>query len=94
LTDIARKNGPKRLRVSTLKTEQACVAEMCRLYKMARHGEIGVADLMRYVQAINTVHNALTIGRYGAEIEELKEAIDQRKAENAPGAVLRLRRVQ
>lgn len=83
----------KRLRVSTLKSEQACVTEMCRLYKMARHGELKVADLMRYVQAINTVHNALTIGRYGSEIEELKEAIEKRKTENAPTNVVRLRRV-
>jgi hypothetical protein len=89
-----RGNKPKRLRVSTLTSEQKCVTEMCRLYKMARHGEITTNDLTKYVAAINSVHNALTIGRYGAEIEELKEAIEQRKAENARGNVVRLRRVQ
>ncbi len=56
----------KRLRVSTLKTERDCVAEMSKLYKMALHGELSTPDLTRYVQTITQVHNALTIGRYGA----------------------------
>jgi len=58
----------KRLRVSTLKTERDCVAEMSKLYR-ARHGELSTPDLTRYVQPITQVHNALTIGRYGAEME-------------------------
>lgn len=88
-----RQEKKKRLRVSTLKSERACVAEMSKLYKMARHGEISTPDLMRFVQAINAVHNALTIGRYGAEIVELRDAIEKAKTENVYGNVVRLKRV-
>ena len=91
---IDKQEKKKRLRVSTLKTEQDCVAEMSKLYKMARHGEMKTPDLTRYVQTITQIHNALTIGRYGAEIDELKEAIEKRKLENAPNNVVRLRRVE
>ena len=38
--------------VSTLKTEPHCVAEMSKLYKMARHGDLSTTDLTRYVQTI------------------------------------------
>ena len=88
-----KQHKPKRLRVSTLKTEQDCVREMCRLYKMARHDELSTPDLTRYIQAITQVHNALTIGRYGAEIEDLRAVLDRAKTENASN-VVRLRRVQ
>ena len=91
---IDKQEKKKRLRVSTLKTEQHCVAEMSKLYKMARHGDLSTTDLTRYVQTITQIYNALTIGRYGAEIDELKEAIDKRKLENAPNNVVRLRRVE
>ena len=84
----------KRLRVSTLKTERDCVAEMSKLYKMARHGELSTPDLTRYVQTITQVHNALTIGRYGAEIMEIKAAIEKARTENVHGNVVRLKRVQ
>lgn len=91
---IETKEKKKRLRVSTLKTEQDCVAEMSKLYKMARHGDLSTPDLTRYVQTITQIHNALTIGRYGAEIMEIKDAIEKAKIENAHGNVVRLKRVQ
>ena len=46
------------------------------------------------MQTITQVHNALTIGRYGAEIMEIKDAIEKAKIENAHGNVVRLKRVQ
>ena len=83
-----------RIRCSRLQSEQQCIGEMSKLYRLARHGKITPNDLTKYVAAINVVHNALTIGRYGAEINELKEAIEKRKLENAPNNVVRLRRVE
>ena len=79
---VETKEKKKRLRVSTLKTEQDCVAEMSKLYKMARHGDLKTADLTRYVQTITQIHNALTIGRYGAESGEIRETIERAKIEN------------
>jgi len=87
-----KKERPKRLRVSTLKTEQHCVAEMSKLYKMARHGQLSTPDLTRYCQTIVQIHNALTIGRYGAELEAIKDAIQKAKTENVSN-VVRLKRV-
>jgi hypothetical protein len=91
---IEKKQKKGRVRCSSLRSEQACVGEMAKLYRMARNDEISVTDYVRYVQGINTTLNGITMQKYGAEIMELKDGLERAKTENVHGNIVRLKRVQ